>query len=212
MKTVYKYITLWKENVSIVFALVYLVCTVVFAVRNVGQAKDVQKMYEDGTYTQHKMHVTDFELIDCEVIDEMAFKGLGENAQMVYNGDIDSLYIDCLHSYGLSEFRAYYNLTGDGAYSEGQVLKPKKYLHYLVYDFPQGTKQVCMPYANAGMYFNSLEINRRDHINGGIFATADLFNLLALPALVFFAADFAISLAGNICLLCGAKNQDKKSQ
>ena len=48
MKTVYKYITLWKENVSIVFALVYLVCTVVFAVRNVGQAKDVQKMYEDA--------------------------------------------------------------------------------------------------------------------------------------------------------------------
>lgn len=212
MKKIYNLTRLWKENVTIVFALVYLVCAVAFAVRNVGQQKDVQQLYDSGVYTQQRLAVTDFELVDCEVIDNMSFKGLSENAHMVYTGDIDSLYIDCLHSYGLQEFRAFYNTTGDGVYTAAQSMKPKRYRQYLVYDFPADTKQVCMYYPNAGMYFNSLQINRRDHFNGGVFTTGDMFNLLALPALVFFAADFAVNLVGNICALCGAKKEEKTKE
>ena len=101
--------------------------------------------------------------------------------------------MDCAYSYGLREFKAYYNTTGDYVFEEENSIIPKQFEKYLIYDFPEGTKQVKMYYQNSTMYFNELIINCRQHTNKYNISTADIFWLSVWPSVVYLLFDILIS-------------------
>ena len=188
-----KVITFWNKKQRILYAAFYIVAIIIFLFSRIKEGRKVEKLYSSGVYTEKNVTVHEFEMIDCEVIDDLTFKGKGDNAQLVYNGDIDTLYMDCAYSYGLREFKAYYNTTGDYVFEEENSMIPKQFEKYLIYDFPEGTKQVKMYYQNSTMYFNELIINCRQHTNKYSISTTDIFWLSVWPSVVYLLFDLLIS-------------------
>ncbi len=182
-------LTFWRKKQKKVHLLIYVVAVVVFGISHFRQGTEVKKAYSDGTFVEMPVDVYRFEMVDCQVIEPLVFKGYSEESRLIYNGDIDTLYIDCQYSYGLREFRAYYNCTGDYVFDSENSLVPKQYNQYLVYDFPDGTKQVQMYYRNSIMYLNELIINCRDHTNDYNITTSDVFMLAVLPSVIYLAVD-----------------------
>lgn len=179
-----------KKNSLTVYALIYIVSIVIFGAKSLFQAQQISHAYKTGVYVQENITIHQFESIDCEIIDDLTFKGKGDNARLIYNGDIDSLYIDCNFSYGLKEFRAYYNTTGDYDFSQDMSIIPKQYKQYLVFDFPQGTKQVKMYYQNSTMLLNEIKVNCRDHTNKLNITMSDVFMLAVTPTIIYLVIDY----------------------
>ncbi len=190
----YKLTTFWRKKQRTVYRLIYIAAVVIFGIYHMGQGLKIKKAYRNGTLVKQSVGLDSFEMVDCTIQDVMTFKGEGDNARLIYNGDIDTLYIDCIHSYGLREFRAFYNTTGDYVFNEEDTLRPKQYKQYLVYDFPLGTKQVKMYYANSTMVLGEVVINSRDHTNSLDITTSDMFMLAVCPSILYLVADIVFSL------------------
>jgi len=174
--------------------LFYFCAAVIFAIYHILQGIQVTKDYSSGKYIEESVSIYRFEQIDCEPIDDLTFFSQGDNCRLIYNGDIDTIYMDCMYSYGLKEFVAYYNFSGDYTFDSENHLYPIQYDKYLMYDFPEGTKQIKMPFPHAKMYFNELIINCRDHTNKYNFTTSNLFSLAIFPTLIFLFIDIIISI------------------
>lgn len=193
-----KIISVWRKKSSKFYKWFYIVATVIFSIYYLFQGLSVKKEYSSTGIVQQTVNIHRFELVECDIIDDLTIASSGENCRVVYNGYIDTLYMDCLHTYGLAEHKAYYNTTGDYTFSEEESLKPFTLSNYTVYDFPKGTKQVKLPFPNANIYFNEIILNCRDHTNAYNLTMDSVFLLLVAPSVAFLSVDLIISILNKI--------------
>ena len=201
-----KIISVWRKKSSKFYKWFYIVATVIFSIYYLFQGLSVKKEYSSTGIVQQTVNIHRFELVECDVIDDLTIASSGENCRVVYNGYIDTLYMDCLHTYGLTEHKAYYNTTGDYTFSEEESLKPFTLNNYTVYDFPKGTKQVKLPFPNAKMYFNEIILNCRDHTNAYNLTMDNVFLLLVAPSIVFLSVDLIFSVLYGIAKISKKQN------
>ena len=207
MKILSKLNTFWKRNQIKVYFLIYLISAVFFFSYYAKEGKKTEQEYNSGKYIEQAVSVHNFELIDCEIIDDLTFKGIGDNSRLLYTGDIDTIYMDVMYSYGLREFKLYYNTTGDGVFTEENTMIPMQYNKYLIYDLPEDTVQIKMPFPYSTMYFNELIINCRNHTNKYNLTASAVFLLAVVPTVVFLAMDFVLSVVISIFKMIYKKNK-----
>lgn len=198
MKILAKISSFWHKNYKRRYKVLYFTSFLIFAVYHLIQGIEVKNNYSSGKYVEQNVYIHRFEMVDCKIVDDLTFFGTSDNSRLIYNGNIESLYMDCQYSYGLKEWKAYYNTTGDYSFSEENALSPICFENYLMYDFPEDTVQVKMPYANSKMYFNELVINCRDHTNDYNITGTSLVTLAIMPTIVFLAIDFVMTLLSKI--------------
>ena len=203
-----KILSIWKKKSSKLYKWFYIVAIVIFTAYFLPKGISVKRDYSSGRYIQENVNIHRFEMISCDIVDDLTFNSTDENCRLIYNGDIDTLYMDCLYTYGLREFIAYYNTTGDYTFNEENILRPINIGKYLIYDFPEDTKQVKMPFPNSRMYFNEIILNCRDHTNDYNFTMSDLFSLAILPTFIFLFVDIILSFINSI--FNKQKNTSKK--
>ena len=199
MKILSKVNTFWRSKQTKVYILIYLISAVFFFSYYAKEGKKTEQAYKSGKYVEQSVTVNYFEMVDCEIIDDLTFKGVGDNARLIYTGYIDTVYMDVMYSYGLREFKLYYNTTGDGVFTEENTMIPKQYDKYLIYDLPEDTVQIKMPFPYSTMYFNELIVNCRNHTNKYNLTTSALFWLAIMPTMVFLSIDMVLSVIFSLC-------------
>ena len=123
----------------------------------------VQKDMRSGTLANRQLSLEDFETVQAEVLDSMAMINDGYDTQIIYTGEVRNIYIKCRFSTDPGEFVAFYNKTGDNAWSENRQVWAKQDGEYYCFEFPKGTRQIRIDTGvepSIRVDFEEIEINR----------------------------------------------------
>lgn len=170
---------------SAVLAFTYLLATLLifgYAARN---RRSVVRGFESGRLENRHLTLEDFDAVEAEVLDSMSMINASSDTQIIFSGEVRNVYITCTFSADPGEFVAFYNKTGDGAWSESRERWARLEDGSYCFEFPQGTKQIRIDTGvepSIRVDFEDIEINRKTpKLLWGPLA-GELFTLAVAPA------------------------------
>lgn len=202
-----------RLKISSLFRLLilYLLCAVILICCGIWNRVSVQKSFESGSLVNRHLTLGDFETVQAEVVDGMTLINDGYDTQIIYTGTVRNIYIKCTFSMDPGEFVAFYNKTGDGAWSQKRQRWAKLDDGYYCFEFPGGTKQIRIDTGvepSIRVDFRHIEINRpTDRLIEGSKA-GRLFTWLVMPLLAESVIGIVVDSKGVLNRKKGAADEE----